>query len=193
MTNVNFKMKFEEEIFLYVSYKDQFNYIKISFKSQDQFHLILVKEAISAAFEGFYVDNCDFYWDQVRIPEKDLVKLIKAKQFCGHFRIALKEKCLEIEETQKEISGKCDSIEIENKLKVASVQSEKSKLPLSEKCSEAMVVIPQFLNEEINSDIDSDGFVDEECFNQNPVVEDGPSSTKHLKKNLTVSFKVNNI
>ncbi|KAL5278041.1 hypothetical protein ACFFRR_002966 [Megaselia abdita] len=97
-TNVNVKMRIEEEIFLYVNYKNQSNYIKISFKSHDEYHLILVKEAISAAFEGFYVDSCDFYWDQVMIPEKDLVKLIKAKQFCGHFRIALKDKCPEIAE-----------------------------------------------------------------------------------------------
>ncbi|KAL5278045.1 hypothetical protein ACFFRR_002969 [Megaselia abdita] len=90
------KIKLEEQIFLYVKYKDQSNYVKIS---QGEYNLVLVKESISAAFEDFYVDNCNFFWDEVLIPDSDLVPLIKAKQSCGHFRIALKEKTI----TKKEV------------------------------------------------------------------------------------------
>lgn len=44
-SNVNFKMKLDEEIFLYVNYKDKSNFIKIAFKSNPQYHLLLVKES----------------------------------------------------------------------------------------------------------------------------------------------------
>lgn len=57
--------------------------------------------SVSAAFEGVYVDDCNFYWDDVFIPEKDLVQLIKAKQFCGQFRISVKERVSEIDETNE--------------------------------------------------------------------------------------------
>lgn len=56
---------------------------------------------VSAAFEGFQIDDCNFYWDEVVIPDCDLVALIKAKQFCGHFRISLKEKLQPLRETDK--------------------------------------------------------------------------------------------
>ncbi|KAL5277996.1 hypothetical protein ACFFRR_002940 [Megaselia abdita] len=89
-------MNFDGDIFLYVIYGNQSNYITVSFKSHVDYHLNLVKQAVSAAFEAFNVDDFDFYWDQVRIPEKDLVRLIKAKQFCGNFRITMKEKIIPI-------------------------------------------------------------------------------------------------
>lgn len=58
---------------------------------------------VSAAFEGSQIDDCNFYWDEVLIPDCELVPLIKAKQFCGHFRISLKEKLFRDQSPKKEI------------------------------------------------------------------------------------------
>ncbi|KAL5278212.1 hypothetical protein ACFFRR_003081 [Megaselia abdita] len=98
MTNVNFNMRFDENIFLYVKCRNQSNFIKVSFRSHQGYHLDLVKEAISAAFEAFNIDDFEFYWDEVLIPEKEVVNLIRAKQFCGDFKITLRDKTPPIQE-----------------------------------------------------------------------------------------------
>lgn len=37
-----------------------------------------------------FIDNCNFYWEDALIIEKDLVPLIKAKKNCGHFKLNVK-------------------------------------------------------------------------------------------------------
>ncbi|KAL5284005.1 hypothetical protein ACFFRR_006338 [Megaselia abdita] len=114
MSNVNLKTRLDEDIFLYVTCMNKSNFVKVCFRSHDEYHFDLVKEAISAAFEGFNVDDFDFYWDQVLIPDKELVNLIKAKQYCGSFRINLKEKSVSIK-VEKDVNH---SLSLEKIIKV---------------------------------------------------------------------------
>ncbi|KAL5278046.1 hypothetical protein ACFFRR_002970 [Megaselia abdita] len=93
MTAVSeFVITVEEDIFLLVNYKKKTNYIKVCFKFNDEYHNVLVKEAISAAFGKLDTESCDFFWDGALISENDLIPLIKAKKSCGHFKLTVKDR-----------------------------------------------------------------------------------------------------